>query len=319
MSDTTTDVTTSGKSITMTATRNDLTIESQKDNIVLTSRKDVDVSSTINNISLNAKHCVDISTEQKSINLTSVAGRINIKADDSLKFRTTYGDVLVKSDRGSTNVETYTDMEILAEQGNITVEAPNGTINIRALNNINITPGDTGIVNVAGGLHAVTVSQGTPGYNGLLVPTGTLVPYCGTSSPAGWFICDGSAYSNITYVELFEVIGYTFGGEGIYFNVPDMRGRLPLGTSSGLGGFTNKSMGDTGGSETHTLTYNEMPAHTHSVNTDIEGWSTSSYEVGGAPVRPDRGTNYVTTTSAGNGQPHSIMQPYMALNFIIKF
>lgn len=319
ITDTATDIEASGKSMSFLATVNNMTIEAERDNVIITSKNDVDLNSTANSINLDAKHCINIVTDQKSVNIKSFHGKVNVLADNSIKMRSTNGTVMVKSDRSDLNLESYEDMEVLAEQGDITITATNGVVNIKAMNGISIVPGNNGSVHVDGALHATSISQGRTGDNGLLMPTATVVPYCGTTGPTGWFLCDGSSYNKITYNDLFLVIGYTFGGSGNNFNVPDMRGRLPLGISNGISEISNKTMGNTGGSETHTLTTDEMPAHTHTVDTDISGWESSAYSVSGAPDRPNRGSNIVTTSSAGSGGAHSIMQPYMALNFIIKY
>ena len=317
--DITTDIVTSGKSISMIATRNDLIFEAEKDNIKMTSRRDMELNSTINNVNVHAKHCVDILTDEKSVNIKSHCGKVNIDAKKSIKMKSSYGCVTVKSDREEVNIESYEDMEITSKTGDITVEASNGTVNIKALNNVNILPGLNGSVVIEGHLHATSLSQGMTGDNGLLVPTGTVVPYCGTTGTTGWFLCDGSSYSRITYNALFLVIGYTFGGSGEYFNVPDMRGRIPLGASYQIPNISDKSVGNTGGSETHTLTINEMPAHTHTFDRGFGGWENSTYYVSGASDRPNTGSDVETTSSTGGSAPHSIMQPYMVLNFIIKY
>lgn len=96
------------------------------------------------------------------------------------------------------------------------------------------------------------------------LPSGTVLPYAGSSAPSGWLLCDGSAVSRTTYARLFAVIGTTFGaGDGsTTFNLPDTRGRSVLGAGSGTG-LTSRALGATGGAETHTLTEDEMPSHTH--------------------------------------------------------
>lgn len=94
-------------------------------------------------------------------------------------------------------------------------------------------------------------------------PTGT--------APTGWLICDGQAVSRTTYSDLFGVLGTTYGnGDGsTTFNLPDFRGKSPLGANrSGLpnggdGSFTTRSEGDTGGEEDHQLTEAELANHTH--------------------------------------------------------
>ena len=92
-------------------------------------------------------------------------------------------------------------------------------------------------------------------------PAGIIMPFAGTTAPEGYLMCDGSAVSRTTYATLFGVIGTTFGaGDGsTTFNVPDISGRVPLGVSS------THLLGSTGGSETVTLTEQELPAHVHEV------------------------------------------------------
>lgn len=93
------------------------------------------------------------------------------------------------------------------------------------------------------------------------VPAGIIEPFAGTTVPAGYLLCDGSAVDRTTYATLFDVIGTTFGaGDGsTTFNVPDLSGRVPLGVSQ------SHALGTTGGSETVTLTESELPAHVHEV------------------------------------------------------
>lgn len=90
---------------------------------------------------------------------------------------------------------------------------------------------------------------------------GLIEPFAGTTVPAGYLLCDGTAVSRATYAALYAVIGDTFGaGDGsTTFNLPDLGGRVPLGVSQG------HALGTTGGSETVTLTESELPAHTHEV------------------------------------------------------
>lgn len=63
------------------------------------------------------------------------------------------------------------------------------------------------------------------------VPPGTIFPYVGTVAPPGWLLCDGGGegYAAAKYPGLFGVIGYTYGGSAGTFNVPDLRGRVPVG------------------------------------------------------------------------------------------
>jgi microcystin-dependent protein len=80
----------------------------------------------------------------------------------------------------------------------------------------------------------------------------------------GWLLCDGRLLNISDYTFLFNVIGYRFGGSGGQFNLPNPAGRVPGITGTGAG-LTTRSMGQTTGTETHTLTVAEMPSHTHNV------------------------------------------------------
>lgn len=151
------------------------------------------------------------------------------------------------------------------------------------------------------------------GLNEAAPPVGALQMFAGATAPSYWLICDGSAVSRTTYASLFDAIGTTYGtGDGsTTFNLPDMKGRTPIGVS------TDYALGAKGGEKTHTLTYNEMPAHQH-------GSGAVAY-IGGAPYGfaslPSTGnhiafSNWVTD-AAGAGWAHNNMQPYLAVNYII--
>lgn len=92
-------------------------------------------------------------------------------------------------------------------------------------------------------------------------PAGIVMPFAGTVAPQGCLLCDGSAVSRTTYAELFAVIGTTYGaGDGeTTFNIPDLSGRVVIGVSN------SHALASTGGSETVTLTSDQLPAHLHVV------------------------------------------------------
>lgn len=92
-------------------------------------------------------------------------------------------------------------------------------------------------------------------------PAGIVLPFAGSVAPQGYLLCDGSAVSRDTYSALFAAIGTTYGaGDGVStFNVPDLSGRVVLGVSN------NHTLGTTGGETAHTLTEQELPAHSHTV------------------------------------------------------
>jgi microcystin-dependent protein len=97
-------------------------------------------------------------------------------------------------------------------------------------------------------------------------PIGTISMFAGTTPPATHLLCDGSAVSRATYSALFGVIGTMYGaGDGsTTFNVPNLKGKIPVGLDSTQTEFD--TLGETGGTKTHTLSAAEMPVHTHIQN-----------------------------------------------------
>jgi microcystin-dependent protein len=93
----------------------------------------------------------------------------------------------------------------------------------------------------------------------VIIPPGTIWMHGAAVAPAGWLLCDGSAVSRVTYVDLFTEIGTNFGaGDGFStFNLPDLKQKFPLGYSSGV-----NVLGDTGGSFDHT---HNVGTHTHTI------------------------------------------------------
>jgi microcystin-dependent protein len=79
-------------------------------------------------------------------------------------------------------------------------------------------------------------------------------------APRGWARCDGGVLQKNQNQALFTLLGTTFGGNGVTnFQLPDLRGRVPVGWGK------TYNLGDKGGEETHMLTVNEVPSHTHPV------------------------------------------------------
>lgn len=111
-----------------------------------------------------------------------------------------------------------------------------------------------------------------------------LLPYYSFNSISGWCRCDGRQLSIRQYPALYSIIGDFYGGDlQTYFNVPNIVGRAVMGQgySSALSG--TGRVGCEVGERTNKITYNNIPAHSHTVravpysnvsNTDTPGTDT---------------------------------------------
>lgn len=142
-------------------------------------------------------------------------------------------------------------------------------------------------------------------------PPGACMPYAGSTSPAGFLLCNGASYSVSTYASLFSVIGYTYGGSSGTFQVPNMKGKVVAGYDATQTEFN--SLGKTGGEKTHLLTIPEMPAHTHSYTGPL--WDARE---GGSVSLPMCQASTLTGSTGGSAT-HNNIQPYITLNYIIKY
>lgn len=137
---------------------------------------------------------------------------------------------------------------------------------------------------------------------------GFVSPYGGANAPLGWLLCDGATYQVADYPELYAVIGNEFGGGVTEFRVPRIQGRFLQGAVS------SGQIGLTGGEATHTLTEDEIPAHTHSLNETIIPTTP------GAPT-PTLGFSAVPTlqtNSAGGGEAHNNTPLFLKMHFMIS-
>jgi microcystin-dependent protein len=93
-----------------------------------------------------------------------------------------------------------------------------------------------------------------------LVPIGAIQMFGGATAPANWLICDGRSLATTgTYAALFAVLGYAHGGSGANFNLPDLRGKFPLGAGP------SNALGSTGGSYSVTVAIGNLPVHAHPI------------------------------------------------------
>ncbi len=143
-----------------------------------------------------------------------------------------------------------------------------------------------------------------------------------------WLLCDGKSYKTEDHPSLFAKIGYTWGGSDDDFNVPDLRGRVPIGPGA-VGGEegTNYSVGATGGSETVTLNTEQIPSHNHPNETTSRDAEDNQPNGNFIAKTPD-GDNFVDekgndggtllgATNTGGGEAHNNVQPYACLSFQI--
>jgi len=94
----------------------------------------------------------------------------------------------------------------------------------------------------------------------------------------GWLKCDGRELNTSDYAHLFSVIGYSFGGSGSTFQLPEPRGRVlgVVGEADAPGPTNTWILGDISGEETHLLTLPEVPAHNHNFSTGSPGANTTA-------------------------------------------
>lgn len=160
-----------------------------------------------------------------------------------------------------------------------------------------------------------------------------IIMFAGNFAPQAWAFCAGQILAISQNTALFSLLGTTYGGNGqTTFALPDFRGRVPIGTGQGPG-LSNFTLGEQAGTPTTTLLITNMPAHNHTATTSVGVTSantTSEEPAGnilasqadnfyGAPASANGSLGGVTTTIglSGGNQPFNIMQPYLAMNFII--
>ena len=129
-----------------------------------------------------------------------------------------------------------------------------------------------------------------------LIPRGVIVAWFGSvaSVPAGWALCNGQN------------------------GTPDLRGRFILGINPSTDtnvSLSQRELSQTGGAETHTLTINEMPAHSHTYTYD--GWGGGSQWSHG-PDAQGWNRSFPNTSVTGGNQPHNNMPPFFVLAYIMK-
>lgn len=155
------------------------------------------------------------------------------------------------------------------------------------------------------------------GEGGDTLPIGSMLPYGNVNPPANWLVCDGSAVSRTTYADLFSVIGTTYGeGDGsTTFNLPNKKGRVSAGYDANNEQFN--VVGKKIGEEKHTMTINELVAHSHKIGADLN--NLTHFTV--VPDGSGAAQNYYMNNASGetgNSQPFNVIQPTEVDQWIIK-
>ncbi|MBS3952653.1 MAG: phage tail protein [Methylomicrobium sp.] len=153
--------------------------------------------------------------------------------------------------------------------------------------------------------------------------------FAGNFAPRGYAFCNGQLLPIAQNSALFAVIGTTYGGDGVTnFALPNLQGRIPMHAGTGAG-LSSRHLGEQGGEENVTLNAAQLPAHNHSLS-GFNGPGNQS-TVSGNSLSNDGGNQSATYNStspnapmaansigmAGGNQPHTNLQPFLCVNFII--
>jgi microcystin-dependent protein len=159
---------------------------------------------------------------------------------------------------------------------------------------------------------------------------GEIRMFGGTFAILGWAFCNGSFLSIAQNDALFNLLGTTYGGDGVNtFALPDLQGRVPVHQGQGAG-LQNYVLGQEGGVETVTLLAGQLPSHSHVAMGSATGGPASS------PANATWGNNQIQNNSFAPGTsanasmnagsiamssgnlPHANLQPYLVISFIIS-
>ncbi|HEX8710118.1 MAG TPA: tail fiber protein [Pyrinomonadaceae bacterium] len=156
---------------------------------------------------------------------------------------------------------------------------------------------------------------------------GEIRMFGGSFAPAGWAFCQGQDVAISQNDALFMLLGTTYGGDGqSTFGIPDLQGRIPIhaGTLNG----TPYTLGEKSGTETVTLTTQQMPIHNHAfiASQNVAGDTEPTNKMVGQSALvqlyiedvPTAALSPLTLLPVGGSQPHGNMMPYLCVSFIIS-
>lgn len=149
--------------------------------------------------------------------------------------------------------------------------------------------------------------------------------------PRGFAEANGQLLAISANTALFSLLGTFYGGDGrTTFALPDLRGRVMIGDGQGPG-LTNIPIGSRSGSETVTLSQNQLPAHTHTGALQVSNANGDADDPTGAvPARMPRNRVYsggaptgttavgsVEVSGGGSGQAVPVRDPYLGVKVCI--
>lgn len=239
---------------------------------------------------------------------TGLTGGWDLSANRSLSLATRGANTIMGNNTGSASTPLDLTITNILDM----IGATRGSILFRGASAWSIlAPWTSGYALTSQGTGAdpaYTSIWGSPVWSISLWSTGT--------APTGYLLCDWSAVSRSTYSALFWVIAGTYGtGDGsTTFNLPNLKGRVPVGFDSTQIEFD--VLGETGGAKTHTLDVTQIPWHTHNSQSNRSNAAAGATGISGGTISSSGGTS--TTTSTGGWLAHNNLQPYLTLNYIIK-
>lgn len=192
------------------------------------------------------------------------------------------------------------------------------TINSKPLSSdISLTYTDVNAVPTTRTVNGKPLSQNLTAADIGACQPGSILVWSTSTAPTGWLLCNGLSVSRTTYSALYNKITTKYGsGNGsTTFTLPNLKGRVPVGVGSSP--FT--SLGNNGGSTSVTLTVSQIPQHNHGqvVTAGENGTSTRiDYAGDGAGNIYTQGAKSENT---GGGSSHTNLQPYLTVNYIIKY
>jgi len=152
---------------------------------------------------------------------------------------------------------------------------------------------------------------------------GEIRMFAGNFAPVGWSFCNGAIIPIDQNDALFNLIGTTYGGDGqTTFALPNLQSRVPIHVGPGF------ALGQTGGTESVTLTVSQIPAHSHvpqanstvgaAPNPQSNVWAKQDSLSPYSNTPPDSNMDPAALGSSGGSQPHDNMIPFLVINFILS-